>query len=294
MSDQRPIIGHIRFSYYGLTDTRLQPDAEDAALATLYDETRMARRFHLFERLTVPSLMAQTDQDFQILIMSSDVMPDPYKERLWHIAARLPQAKIVYSRYRKSMLSYKKHMDDALGPDMTGTALHFRLDDDDALAHSYIARLRQMSGAMPARTHFSFPKGILLFPATSENTDGTSLMIKVYLTALGLAWISDASFLRPPFAMAHMQLWREWPVLSDPTFPAYIRAMHFNNDTLFRQKGFLRSHRAERLGENAEARAREVDEALAAEFPFIDRPRLDALIGELAAINGLSDLPTLD
>ena len=49
--DHRPIYGHIRFSFYGFTDTRLKPDPDDKALAELYDETRMARRFFLFENL---------------------------------------------------------------------------------------------------------------------------------------------------------------------------------------------------------------------------------------------------
>ncbi len=293
MSDQRPIIGHIRFSYYGLTDTRLQPDAEDTALATLYDETRIARRFHLFENLTLPSLMAQTDQDFRILVMSSDVMPDAFKERLWLVASRLPQATVVFSRTRRSIYAYLRHMEDALGPDRSAQPLHFRLDDDDALACSFIARLRLAARDMPPRMHFSFPKGVLLFPTSPDGTDGASIMINQYLTALGLAWISDAEFLRPPFAMMHQKLWLQYPVLSDPGFPAYIRAMHFDNDTRFRQNGFLKRHRQDRFGPSAAKHAAEVDAALAAEFPWIIRPGLDALIGELAQIKGLADLPAV-
>lgn len=293
MSDQRPIIGHIRFSYYGLTDTRLQPDAGDTALAALYDETRIARRFHLFENLTLPSLMAQTDQDFRILVMSSDVMPDAFKERLWLVASRLPQATVVFSRTRRSIHAYQRHMEDALGPDRTAQPLHFRLDDDDALACSFIARLRLAARDMPPRTHFSFPKGILLFPTAFDGNEGASIMINQYLTALGLAWISDADFLRPPFAMMHQKLWMDYPVVSDPGFPAYIRAMHFDNDTRFRQNRFLRSYRAERFGPSAPKCAAEVDAALAAEFPSVARPRLDALIGELAQIKGLADLPSV-
>ncbi len=294
MSDQRPIIGHIRFSYYGLTDTRLQPDEEDKALARLYDETRIARRFHLFERLTLPSLMAQTDQDFRIIVMSSEIMPDAFKERLWLVASRLPQATVVFSRTRRSIYAYQRHMEDALGPDRSGTAVHFRLDDDDALATSFIARLRNASQGMPPRMHFSFPKGVLLFPMSATGSEGASIMVNHYLTALGLAWISDADFLRPPFAMMHQKLWMQWPVLSDPGFPAYIRAMHFDNDTRFRQNGFLKQHRANRFGPAADKHAAEVEAALADGFPFIDRQRLDAMIDELANIHTLADLPPAD
>ncbi|MBA3910037.1 MAG: hypothetical protein C0524_09140 [Rhodobacter sp.] len=96
--DDRSIIGHIRFSYYGYTDTFLKPDADDAALARLYDETRMARRFFLFERLTLPSLRAQTDQNFHILIMSSDAMPEVYKERLRQVTAKCRRSGSCFRR----------------------------------------------------------------------------------------------------------------------------------------------------------------------------------------------------
>ncbi|HLQ19156.1 MAG TPA: glycosyltransferase, partial [Tabrizicola sp.] len=64
MFEDRQIYGHIRFSFYGFTDTREHPDEDGAALARLYDETRMARRFFLFENLTLPSLINQTDPGF--------------------------------------------------------------------------------------------------------------------------------------------------------------------------------------------------------------------------------------
>ena len=101
MHPPRPIIGHVRFSVYGVTDTKLRPDRANAALARLYDETRMARRFFLFERLTLPSLLAQTDQDFRVVIMSSDVMPDRYKDRLLQISEQLPDVAVDISVNRR-------------------------------------------------------------------------------------------------------------------------------------------------------------------------------------------------
>lgn len=289
--DDRPIIGHIRFSYYGYTDTRLKPDADDAALALLYDETRMARRFFLFEQLTLPSLRAQTDQNFHILIMSSDAMPEVYKQRLRRVTARLPQVRIVFSKMRRSLFAYKRFMMEALGPDQSGTAVHFRLDDDDALARSYIRRLRSATHGMATTTHFTFPKGILLFPAQPGDTEGTSLVVKEFLTAQGLAYVSDKGFLRNPFNMMHRMIWQDLPVVSDPGFLCYIRALHFNNDTAARHDHILAGYRATRQGDKAVQLGEEVTAALAEEFPFIDRPRLDALLAELALITRMDDLP---
>ena len=286
-----PIIGHVRFSYYGYTDTRLKPDKTGEALARLYDETRMARRFFLFETLTLPSLLAQTDPDFSILIMSSTVMPEPFRQRLTQIAARLPQAKVVFSGHRRSLLAYDAPMREALGPDQTGYAVHFRLDDDDALARSYIQRLRQQAQGMPPRTHFSFPTGIHLFPAKAGGTVGTSLVVKEFLTAQGLAYVSGDGFLRNPFATLHRQVWLSFPVLLNPDFPCYIRTSHFDNDTVARQDQVLQGRRQTRSGPEAAEHAQAVEAMLADEFPFIDRARLDAVLGDLTAIRGMADLP---
>jgi Putative rhamnosyl transferase len=293
MSNPRPIIGHIRFSFYGITDTKLRPDRANAALARLYDETRIARRFFLFERLTLPSLLAQTDQDFRVVIMSSDVMPDQYKDRLLQLAERLPDAIVDFSPNRRSLFAYKKHMLGLLGPGLAGSAVHFRLDDDDALAASFISRLRRLSRDLPASTHFSFPKGIMLFPASPGGTEGTSLIRTEPLTAIGLAYVSDASFTRNPFSMAHRQVWRDWPVLSDPTFPAYIRTLHFNNDTAARHDLILHGSRKARLGDDGPALQAKVAEALADEFPYLDLATLDGTLQAVAGVNGMADLRPL-
>ena len=76
MFQDRPIDGHIRFSFYGFADTRAGPDDDGVALARLCDETRMARRFFRFGSLTPPSLIHQTDRAFRTVLMSADVMPD--------------------------------------------------------------------------------------------------------------------------------------------------------------------------------------------------------------------------
>jgi hypothetical protein len=291
VSDERPIIGHIRFSFYGTTDTRLRPDEDGAALAQLYDETRMARRFYLFEKLTIPSLLAQTDQNFLLVVMSSDVMPEPYKERLREVMACFPDAIVDFSESRQGGEAFHPYMVASLGLETDGVAVHFRIDDDDALANTYIARLRRLSQKLRPGTHITFPTGILLFPTKRGVADGRSMIVKVFLTAAGLAIVSNRRFLKSPFQMSHHKVWEDWPVVSDPGLVAYIRTLHFNNDTLARQDRVLRTRRPEREGSEAEYHESSVEAALTRGFPFLDRVRLDALIGEVEAIRSMSDLP---
>lgn len=289
MFDHRPIYGHIRFSYYGITDTRLKPNPDDSALAELYDETRMARRFHLFENLTLPSLISQTDRNFTTVIMSSDVMPDRFKDRLVALAARLPGSIVEFSASRRGDLAFRKFMYNSLAPRLRGTAVHFRLDDDDALAASYIARLRQISQTLPPSTHISFPSGIMLFPSGRDEPSGASMPHQRFLTAIGLATVNSAKF-DNPFQMMHSNVWTRWPVVSDPSFPAFIRTQHFANDTAAKQDRIVSGLQRERFSRRADRYTTAVDKALAEHFPFITRHRLDGLLGECQAVKSLADL----
>jgi hypothetical protein len=289
--DRRPIIGHIRFSYYGFTDTRLRPDSEDDPLARLYGEARMARRFHLFENLTLPSLLAQTDKDFRIVVMSSDVMPDVYKDRLRVVTAGLPDVVLDFSANRQGNKAFIPHMNASLGPTKAGISTHFRLDDDDALAHTYIARLRQLTHTLPPSTHVSFPTGLILFPANPGQPDGISTVHQRILTSQGLATVVGPSFMKNPFMMMHSNVWTRWPLVSDPSFVAYIRTLHFENDTLARQDKVTSDIRRERTSRRAQRYVDQVDAALAAHFPFISQQRLNSLLAENHMTRSLADLP---
>lgn len=293
MSVQRPIVGHIRFSFYGITDTRLRPDPEGTALATLCDEIWMARRFHLFETLTLPSLLAQTDRNFSVVVMSSDVMTDRYKERLLRVMEGVPRATVDFSAEREGRLAFRPHMERALAANPAGGAVHFRLDDDDAVSTTYIRRLRLFSAGRRPGTHVTIPTGILLLPAASGSTQWLAKVIRVFMTGAGLAIVSGQRFRKYPFEMQHLRAWENAPVASDPEFPAYIRTFHHDNDTVFRHDRILRRMREECSGPTAEALAAEVDRALARGFPFIDRARLCGLVGEVSAIRSMADLPAL-
>ena len=67
--------GHCRFSYFGTSDTGRAIVDLDAARQLLWNPLRMAVRFHLFENLTLPSIINQSDQDFSFVIISSRQMP---------------------------------------------------------------------------------------------------------------------------------------------------------------------------------------------------------------------------
>jgi hypothetical protein len=289
--ERRAIYGHIRFSFYGLTDTRSRPDEDGAALARLYDETRMARRFFLFENLTLPSLLAQTDNDFRTVIMSSDVMPDRYKDRLNVLAARLPGAVVEYSHHERGDLAFRKYMIESSGYKGRYNSVHFRLDDDDAVSVNFIARLREVSQILSPSTHITFPTGIFVFPASQTEAVGVSLLQQRFLTAIGLATVNGGNFQKNPFQMMHGNVWTRWPVVSDPSFCSHIRSHHFDNDTAANQDRILGPLQRERNSRRRRRHAALVERRLAETFPWIDRETLDGLIGRCEAVKGMADLP---
>ena len=291
MFETRPIYGHIRFSFYGTTDTRLKPDQEGTALAQLYDETRMARRFFLFENLTLPSLINQTDRDFRTVIMSSTVMPDRFKERLSTLAARLPGAVVEFSQHQRGDLAFQKFMVEAAGHKGRDTSVHFRLDDDDALSITYIARLREISRILSPSTHITFPTGLLLFPASPDAPVGVSMVQQHFLAAMGLATVNGGRFQKNPFQMMHGNVWTRWPVVSDPRFYSHIRTQHFDNDTVARQDKIIGALQRERTSRRGRRHAANIDRALAIAFPWIDRETLDGLLARCDAVKSLDDLP---
>jgi Putative rhamnosyl transferase len=292
--EDRPIYGHVRFSFYGITDTRSKPDDDGSALARLYDETRMARRFFLFENLTLPSLIAQTDHNFRTVIMSSELMPDRYKERLAAVAARLPGSVVEFSHHQRGDLAFRKFMAEAAGFKGRGTSVHFRLDDDDAVSVNYIARLRDISRILSPSTHITFPTGLFLFPVSATVPTGVSMVQQRFLTAIGLATVNGGGFQKNPFQMMHGNVWTRWPVISDPRFPAHIRTQHFENDTAAHQDRILGALQRERSSRRGRRHAAAVDRFLAAGFPYLDRETLDGLIGRCEAVKSMADLPPVN
>lgn len=293
MFDSRPIYGHIRFSFYGITDTRTKPDDTGAALARLYDETRMARRFFLFENLTLPSLVNQTDRDFRTVIMSSQAMPDRFRQRLTALAARLPGAVVEFSHHERGDLAFHKFMVESAGHKGRGHSVHFRLDDDDALSVNYVARLREISRILSPSTHITFPSGIFLFPASATEPTGTSMVQQRFLTAIGLATVNGGNFQKNPFQMMHGNVWTRWPVVSDPGFVAHIRSQHFDNDTAAYQDRILTGLQRERASRRGARHAAVIDRRLAESFPWIDRETLDGLIARCDGVKSLADLPSV-
>ena len=63
------VLGLCRFSYPALGGFQVGHDSTADRIAYLYDPARLEERFRLFETVALPCLMAQTDPDFEMIVL---------------------------------------------------------------------------------------------------------------------------------------------------------------------------------------------------------------------------------
>ena len=135
------VIGLCRFSYPAIGGFQVAHESVEERKAYLWAPHRLEERFRLFETIALPSIKAQTDPDFHLIIVIGDDFPAPYVERLAALVEDLPQAEIQPHPPAHMRTIMKEIMQTArMFPG--DPCLQFRFDDDDAVAVDFIASLR--------------------------------------------------------------------------------------------------------------------------------------------------------
>ncbi|MEO9575371.1 MAG: glycosyltransferase [Tateyamaria sp.] len=268
-----PITGLIRFSFFGMNDTRQKHHDMDVAFGQVYNSTRMEARLYLFENLCLPSLRAQTDQDIRIVILTSEIMPKPYKDRLRNVTTDVPNIQIYFSQGREIRGALKPYMRDH---EIKDRAVNFRLGEDDAISCQYIKRLRQVSISMPERSHISFPKGIISTP--NPAVVQVSGVCTHLCPSPSLVRITGQSFRKNPYKTMHDAVWKTFPTETDPGFAAYIMTLHGHNDTAARIDVRNKNVRENsyRMGRREGNKA--VQRQLAENIPHLTQDRLQTIM----------------
>jgi hypothetical protein len=232
------VFGYIRFSFFGRNDTKLSRHTTDEIerFNALYDPVRMKERFYFFEKVTMPSIRAQTDPEFQIIVATSNVMPDEYKSRLEEIVADIPQIEILYSD--------ADHISDALNPkikemtaDITDKTIHFRLDDDDAICAQMVTMLKKSLRRCHPDDLVTFPRGLYL-----ASDGGNSYVLRKFEPYIAIAWalVNGPGQVRNPYHFKHGARYEVGPSYMDPRPYAYIHVAHDSSDTREQQARKLR------------------------------------------------------
>jgi hypothetical protein len=135
------VIGLCRFSFPALGGFQVEHRSRIERLKYLFNPARMEERFRHFETICLPSIRAQTDPDFQFLILVGRALPAPYRERLKDLIADVPQA-IIISRTAGPHREVCQRVINGQR-DLDQPCLQFRHDDDDAIAVNFVETLRQ-------------------------------------------------------------------------------------------------------------------------------------------------------
>lgn len=240
MAVRMNIVGLMRFSVLTPTYYSERFDTLEKVAAHLFAPDRMALRFKIFEELVMPSLMAQTDQGYHLVILSAEQMPAEYRERLSSAVSALPNAQVQFVGTEKHYKLLKEGY--ASVPDRQAThRMMFRLDDDDAVDLNYIKRLRKIGLALlhvsgPATPHIiSFNRGFYVRLQDGENEVFDSCERAPLST--GTALLAPVGYTRNPYRYNHRQLPQHYNTYSDISSPTFIRTIHGDNKSSPTQMG---------------------------------------------------------
>lgn len=227
------IIGLCRFSYLGLGGFQVRHDSLEDRAAYLYAPHRMEQRFRTFETITLPPLRAQTDPDFTLLIVTGESLPGPYYSRLMALVGDMPQ--VVVQKHPPD--DHRKRMRKAINSVRQfdpAPCAQFRMDDDDAVACSYVEKLRQamrdVAGLIKKERHIAidFNTGFVARPGV----DGlyTSQVNNAYSSA-ALAIIFRREVSQSVMNFSHMSVGRDMPTVTFTGEPMLIRGRNDYNDS---------------------------------------------------------------
>lgn len=250
----------IRFSYPALAGFKMAEAGIDAARAALYDPARLDRRMALFQALTLPSLLAQTDKNFTTILLVGEDFPDPYRQHVAHMVRHLHDAHVMGMPPLNNFRATRQVMQRRLRADASHL-LSVRLDDDDAMSRDCIAELHrlaplaaQMSGPDDPVV-IAFNKGLFL----TLGAEGNALfgVTEKLPLGIGMAMLTPRAAQPTIFSVDHRLVHTRFNVYTDGTTPRYIRTVHADNDSI----GFVSGVR------------QDMDDAalsalLAAHFPF--------------------------
>lgn len=221
------VVGHCRFSYFGISDTGRAIGDLDKAMELLWNPQRMAVRFHLFENITLPSIRNQSDQDFQFVLIASEQMPAVFRDRLETLIEADKNIRILWTSNPSISKASRSLMLEASN-DGRDRALHFRLDDDDGLAVDYIKQLKIAAQPLDAPSVISFTRGVIGY---LDNGIARHQPFHKLGIAIGYGILKEPNDTTSPFHIQHRRYAEKYLGHRNDDFVAYHYTRHSTNNT---------------------------------------------------------------
>ena len=254
------VIVVIRFSYVADAGFKISAQGLGAIRKTLYAPDRLARRFRLFEALTLPSLLAQTDDNFTLAVLIGDDFPADARARLARLIAPLRDARIIALPPHNNYKATKLAIEACQRPEATHV-ISVRLDDDDALGRDCIAAQKHIAPKVAALDPNDAPAVICFnngfFLELSEQGNRLFGVIEKLPLGIGMGMIAPVGARPTIFSTDHRRVHTRWNCYTDALTPRFIRTVHRDNDS-----------DALSSGEKPKYSDSDLDHVLAANFPF--------------------------
>ena len=190
----------------------------------LFNPKRLSTKFNAFERMTAPSIKAQTYQGYTWLIYTSDQLPAEYKERLEK--QKTEKIKIIYVRNFDEMNS---DLSDRLKGKKNYTTV--RLDDDDGLCNTFLDVINGFASNPKNRGKIiSIPRGRIYTVRNKKIVYGSEVNIRridLGLTAVGFNIMNAGS---------HTKVHNKYEVIYPTMENAY--SLFASNQTASKRKFF--------------------------------------------------------
>lgn len=218
---------------------------------TLFDNERLKERLNLFLNLTLPSLVNQklineriegtNIHSFQVILVTSEDLPDSHKVEIDNIASQYSWLSIKYIpstgvRITSVITNYIEKLYSEVKKPILYSSI--RLDDDDALSVDFLDQLKSYVKEENIGRAITFPNG---YYAVYDNE------LKCFKSicdmfhpklALGLAFVNKydergyADEIKTIYGAGnHIRIDRRVPVISDGRLPSYIRTVHTHADS---------------------------------------------------------------
>ncbi|MEP3052423.1 MAG: glycosyltransferase [Erythrobacter sp.] len=178
----------------------------------------LERRFELFEQFCLPSVAAQTNQDFCWFIYFDCETAPEFRNRI----DNLRQRRNFEARYVASFSNELASLDISkrMLP-QTERVITTRLDNDDALARFFLTQVRRSAENSPNGTILNFPSGLelasgKLYRSSHRENSFVSL-------------VESSKDIRTVWSDPHNMLARRWRYHQIPSAPAWLQAIHQEN-----------------------------------------------------------------
>ncbi len=231
-------VGLCRFSYAGQGGFKVGHDDQASLQTFLYGADRMEERFRLFEAITLPSVARQTDPDFTFLIITGTSFPEPCLARLLSLTENIPQCVVRQYPPRPHRRIMAKAINDWRGVADT-PCLQFRLDDDDAMALTFIESFKQTARdlapicARHPSVAVDYNQGYIY----TADTSGLKLWPYHYpYSAIALGMIVGAGSTDTIMSHGHQNLWKTMPTMTFTGEDMMLRGHNDFNDSRLKGK----------------------------------------------------------